>query len=314
MFPAPHFVNSNGIRLAVYEEGEGPAVVLVHGFPELAFSWRHQMPALAKAGFRAIAPDMRGYGRSDAPPGVGAYCMANLIGDLQGLLDAKDIERAIFIGHDWGALTLWHMAMLAPDRIERLITLNIPHHPRSPVEPIELTRQKFGDDFYIVNFQDSDEADTAFAADPVHFFNMMMRRNQMPRAEFEQLPPPMKVPSLLKVMERKESAGEPLLSDDERNYYVEAFTESGFTNPINWYRNWTGNWQALDGVDQVINIPTLFIGAVDDLFIAPEHINAMKPLVTDLTIEMLEPCGHWSQQERPEDVNRLIINWLARKT
>jgi pimeloyl-ACP methyl ester carboxylesterase len=124
----------------------------------------------------------------------------------------------------------------------------------------------------------------------------------------------MKVPSLLKVMERKESAGEPLLSDDERDYYVEAFTESGFTNPINWYRNWTGNWQALDGVDQVINIPTLFIGAVDDLFIAPEHINAMKPLVTDLTIEMLEPCGHWSQQERPEDVNRLIINWLARKT
>ncbi len=313
MFPEPHFVNTNGIQLAVYEEGEGPAVILVHGFPELAFSWRHQLPALAKAGFRAIAPDMRGYGWSDAPAGVDAYCMANLIGDLQGLLNAMDIERATFIGHDWGALTLWHMAMLAPDRIERLITLNIPHHPRSPVEPIELTRQKFGDDFYIVNFQDSDEADIAFAADPVHFFNMMMRKNQMTRAEFEQLPPPMKVPSLLKVMERKESAGEPLLSDDERDYYVDAFTKSGFTNPINWYRNWTRNWQALEGVNQIINIPTLFIGAVDDLFIAPEHINAMKPLVADLTIEMLEPCGHWSQQERPEDVNRLIINWLAGK-
>jgi len=314
MFPEPNFVSSNGIRLAVYEEGEGPAVILVHGFPELAFSWRHQIPALANAGFRAIAPDMRGYGRSDAPPGVDPYRMANLIGDLQGLLDALEIERATFIGHDWGALILWHMAMLAPDRIERLITLNIPHHPRSPVEPIELTRQKFGDDFYIVNFQDSDEADRAFVADPTHFFNMMMRKNQITRAQFEQLPAPMKVPNLLKVMERKESGGEPLLTDNERDYYVDAFTKSGFTNPINWYRNWTTNWEALDGVDQVINIPTLFIGAIDDIFIAPEHIEAMKPLVLDLTIEMLEPCGHWSQQERPEDVNRFIIDWLGWKS
>ena len=313
MFPEPNFVDTNGIRLAVYEEGEGPAVILVHGFPELAFSWRHQLPALASAGFRAIAPDMRGYGRSDAPSGVDQYCMANLIGDLQGLLDALKIERATFIGHDWGALTLWHMAMLAPDQIERLITLNIPHHPRSPVEPIELTRQKLGSDHYIVNFQDSDEADRAFSADPAHFFTMMMRKNQITRAEFEQLSPQMKVPSLLKVMKQKEAGGEPLLTGSERDYYADAFTKSGFTNPINWYRNWSRNWQALDGVDQVINIPTLFIGAVDDIFISPEHIEAMKPLVTDLTIEMLEPCGHWSQQERPEDVNRLIIDCLARE-
>ena len=151
------------------------------------------------------------------------------------------------------------------------------------------------------------------AADPAHFFTMMMRKNQISRAEFEQLPPQMKVPSLLKVMKQKEAGGEPLLTGSERDYYADAFTKSGFTNPINWYRNWSRNWQALDGVDQVINIPTLFIGAVDDIFISPEHIEAMKPLVTDLTIEMLEPCGHWSQQERPEDVNRLIIDCLARE-
>ena len=314
MFPDPHFVASNGIHLAVYEEGVGSAVILVHGFPELAFSWRRQLPALANAGFRAIAPDMRGYGRSDAPSGVDQYCMVNLIGDLQGLLDALKIERATFIGHDWGALILWHMAMLAPDRIERLIALNIPHHPRSPLEPMELTRQKLGSDHYIVNFQDSDEADRAFAADPAHFFTMLMRKNQISRAEFEQLPPQMKVPSLLKVMQQKKAGGEPLLTSSERDYYVNAFTKSGFTNPINWYRNWSRNWRALEGVDQVINIPTLFIGAVDDIFISAEHIEAMKPLVADLTIEMLEPCGHWSQQERPEDVNRLIVDWLASKT
>ncbi len=313
MFPDPRFVDTNGIRMAVYEEGEGPAVIMVHGFPELGFSWRHQMPALASAGFRAIAPDMRGYGRTDAPSGVDQYCMTELIGDLHGLLDALAIERATFVGHDWGALILWHMAMRAPERIEKLIALNIPHYPRSPVDPIKLARQKLGSDFYIVNFQDSDEADRAFAKDPAHFFDMMMRKNPISRAQFDQLPPQMKVLSLLQVMQRKESSGEPLLSASERDYYVDAFTKSGFTNPINWYRNWSKNWQALEGIDQTIEIPTLFIGAADDVVIAPEHIEAMKPLVTDLTLEMLEPCGHWTQQERPEDVNRLIINWVTRK-
>ncbi len=314
MFPDPQFVDTNALRMAVYEEGEGPAVILVHGFPELAFSWRHQLPALAEAGFRAIAPDMRGYGQTSAPAGVDAYRMKNLISDLQGLMDALDLERATFVGHDWGALILWHMAMLAPDRIERLINLNIPHYPRAPTDPIELARARLGDDFYIVNFQDSDEADRAFAADPTHFFNRMMRKNQISRVQFDQLPPQMKVLSLLKVMERTESSGEPLLTDDERDYYVAAFERSGFTNPINWYRNWSRNWQALEGVNQVIDIPTLFIGAVDDVVIAPEHVEAMRALVTDLTVEMLAPCGHWTQQERPDDVNRLIIDWLKSRS
>lgn len=314
MFPEPQFVDSNDIRMAVYEQGEGPAVIMVHGFPELAFSWRHQIPALAAAGFRAIAPDMRGYGKTGAPPGVDQYCMAKLIGDLHGLLDALELERATFIGHDWGAMILWHMATLAPQRIDKLITLNIPHYPRSPVDPIAVMRERFGSDFYIVNFQDSDEAEKAFAADPAHFFDMMMRKNQISREQFEQLPPQMKVLSLLKVMQRSQSGGAPLLTDDERDYYVNAFTKSGFTNPVNWYRNWTRNWEALEGVNQLINIPTLFIGAVDDVIIAPEHIEAMQPLVTNLTIEMLEPCGHWTQQERPDDVNHLIISWLNRFT
>jgi len=311
MFPEPHFVDTNGIRMAVYEQGEGPAVIMVHGFPELAFSWRHQLPALANAGFRAIAPDMRGCGQTSAPEDIGEYRMEKLIGDLQGLLDALDLERAVFVGHDWGALVLWHMAMLAPDRIEKLINLNIPHYPRSPVEPIQLARERLGSDFYIVNFQDSDEADRTFAADPEHFFNRMMRKRQISRAKFEQLPPQMKVVSLLKVVARSEPDGDPLLTDDERDYYVAAFEKSGFTNPINWYRNWTRNWEDFAGLDQMIRIPTLFIGAMDDIVIAPEHIEAMRPLVADLSIEMLDPCGHWSQQERPDDVNRLILEWLG---
>jgi pimeloyl-ACP methyl ester carboxylesterase len=313
MFPEPNFVESNGIRMAVFEQGEGPAVILVHGFPDLAFSWRHQITGLAAAGFRAIAPDMRGYGQTDAPEGVASYAASKLIADLQGLLDALHLERATFVGHDWGALLLWQMAMLAPERIDRLVILNIPHIPRPPIDPIELMRKKFGDDFYIVNFQDSDEADLAFAADPSHFIDVMMRRNQITRARFDQLPERMKVLSLLKTMSREESAGEPLLTPEEHDYYVTAFSNSGFSNPINWYRNWTANWRALEGIDQVIDVPTLFIGAVDDVIITPGQIESMKPLVTDLTMESLEPCGHWTQQERPDDVNRLISEWLSKK-
>ncbi len=296
--------------MAVYQQGEGPAVIMVHGFPELAFSWRHQMPALAKAGFRAIAPDMRGYGQSDCPESVTAYRMADLVGDLEGLLDTLELERATFVGHDWGALIVWHLAMLAPDRVEKLIALNIPHLPRPPVDSVEIMRHKFGDDFYIVNFQDSTEADRAFAADPAHFFTMLMRKNQIRRAQFEQLPRSMKTLSLLKTMKRDESGGDALLDDAELAYFTNAFEHTGFTGPINWYRNWTQNWQSMEGVEQRIDIPTLFIGAVDDVVIAPEQIEAMKPLVRNLRIEMLEPCGHWTQQERPDDVNRIIIDWL----
>jgi len=310
MFPEAHFVDSNGIRLAVYEQGQGPAVILLHGFPELAFSWRHQLPALADAGFRAIAPDQRGYGLSDVPPHVSDYRASELIADVRGLLDSLHLDSAVFVGHDWGALLLWQMAMLAPEIIEKLVILNIPHFPRSSDDPIKIMRNRFGNDFYIVNFQDSDEADDAFANDPAHFFDVMMRKNQISRKQFEQLPANMKVLSLLKTVAREVSGGDPLLSDEERDYYADAFTHSGFTGPINWYRNWTHNWKALEGIDQKIDIPTLFIGAADDILITPDQIEAMKPLVTNLTIHILEDCGHWSQQEKPEAVNHVMLDWL----
>ncbi len=310
MFPEPRFIKTNGIRMAVYEQGQGLPVVLLHGFPELAYSWRHQLPALANGGYRAIAADQRGYGKTDCPPAVSDYTIDELIADTNGLLDALGLASATFVGHDWGALVLWSMALMSPERIDRLVILNIPFSPRPPVDPITLFRQRFGDDFYIVNFQDSDEADRAFAADPRHFFDVMMRKGQITREVFDQLPPEKKSLSLLAVMERQQSGGEPLLNDAERDYFADAFAASGFMGPINWYRNWTRNWQRLEGVDQTIDIPTLFIGAVDDVIISPEFIEAMKPLVNDLEIHMLEPCGHWSQQEHPDKVNRIILRWL----
>ena len=301
------------MRLAVYEQGQGPAVIFLHGFPELAFSWRHQLPALAGAGFRAIAPDQRGYGRTTVPSNVSDYRIAELIADVHGLLDALDLESATFVGHDWGALVLWQMAMLAPERINKLVILNIPHFPRFPVEPIGMLRKLLGNDYYIVNFQDSDEADRVFDSNPRHFLNRMMRRNQITRKKFEKLPAEQQVISLLRSVKSAHASGEALLTKAELDYYASAFARSGFTGPINWYRNWTHNWEQLEGIDQRIDMPTLFIGAMDDVVIGLHHIDAMKPLVGDLSVHILENCGHWTQQEKPDEVNQLILEWLVQR-
>ncbi|MBT8080329.1 MAG: alpha/beta hydrolase [Gammaproteobacteria bacterium] len=312
-FPDARLLDTNGIRLAVYEAGSGPPVILLHGFPELAYSWRHQLPALADAGYRAIAPDQRGYGRSDKPVEVREYTVQKLIGDIDGLLTALDLEQALFVGHDWGAMLLWYMALLAPQRMAGLINLNIPFHARPDVDPMLRARERLGDSFYIVNFQDSDEADRRFAGDVPHFFDVMMRRGQITRDVFETLPREKRVLSLLKAMDRRESGGVPLLSDAEKKVYVDAFSNGGFSGPINWYRNWSHNWASTAGVPQQVRVPTLFIGAVDDVVVPLEYIESMKPSFDDLEVHMVEDCGHWTQQEKPEEVNRVMIEWLRRR-
>jgi soluble epoxide hydrolase/lipid-phosphate phosphatase len=310
MLPEAKFVDTNGIRLAVHESGSGPPVVLLHGFPELAYSWRHQVPALAAAGYRAIAPDQRGYGMSSKPDGVSEYSIQRLIDDVTGLLDELDIERAIIVGHDWGALLAWQMALLVPERMSGLIALNIPFFARPPVDPIAYMRSELGEDFYIVNFQDSDLADRTCGDNPGRVFDVMMRRNQITRALFDQLPREMRQYSLLAALARTEMPGEPLLTSDERQVFVDAFTGSGFTGPINWYRNWTQNWATTENVDQRVRVPTSFIGADNDVIISLQQIGAMKPHVENLEVHILENCGHWSQQEQPDEVNALILNWL----
>lgn len=312
-FPPPRHVRVNGIRLSVHEQGSGRPLILLHGFPELAYSWRYQMPALAAAGYHAIAPDQRGYGGSDKPAEVGEYTVQKLIDDVLGLMRALGLGKALFAGHDWGALLLWHMALSHADRMAGMIVLNVPFYASPAADPVRLMRERLGPHFYIVNFQDSDEADRRFAEDVPHFFDIMMRRNQINRARYEQLPAEKKVLSLLAAMDRRESGGEPLLTPAERQVYVSAFQAGGFRGPINWYRNWSHNWQTYRQYPQVIEVPTLFIGAVDDVIVSPQHIEAMKPRVRDLELHMIDNCGHWTQQEQPQKVNELMLDWLARR-
>ncbi len=312
-FPAARFVQTNGIRMAVHETGDGPAVVLCHGFPELAWSWRLQLPALAAAGFRAIAPDQRGYGRTDKPAAVIEYDIRHLTGDMTGLLDALGLDRAFFVGHDWGALLVWQMALLVPERMSGLCAVNIPFYPRPPVDPMIMMREVLGADFYIVDFQDSDRADRRFAAEPERFFRAMMRRLPVTRSAFEQIPPDKRRPfSMLRAMDEP-PRGKDLLPPEELQVFIDAFRAGGFTGPINWYRNWTRNWELTAGVEQRVRVPSLFIGARDDVLIAPHHIEAMRPHVEDLEIHMIDDCGHWTQQEQPERFNAILIDWLERR-
>lgn len=313
VFTQPQIIDSNGIQLAVYEAGSGPAVVLLHGFPELAYSWRHQFPALAAAGYRAIAPDLRGYGRSDKPAAVEDYRQEVIIEDIAGMLSAMGEEQALFIAHDWGALIAWQMALLRPELMRGLIALNIPFWPRREIDPIELSRERLGERFYIVNFQDSDEADRKFDSDPRRFISRMMRRNVISRERYAKLPPERQVVSLLETFDLDVARGDPLLREDELDFYTTAFAAGGFSGPINWYRNWSHNWRSTEGVEQRVTVPTLFIGADDDVIIAPQHIEAMRPHVDDLEVKMLADCGHWSQQEQPQRCNALITEWLLRR-
>lgn len=312
-FPAPQMIATNGIELATYEQGSGRPVILLHGFPELAWSWRFQLPALAAAGYRAIAPDLRGYGASSKPTGIAEYTIQKLIADVTGLLDALSLEKAIFVGHDWGSLLLWQMALLAPERMAGLIQVNIPFIPRPAIDPISLMRQNLGDDFYIVNFQDSDEADRVFAQNPEHFFRVIMRRLPIRRALFRLLPRKNRGFSFLRALRSEKLRGSDLMSKDELAVFVEAYRRGGFTGPINWYRNWSHNWRTTEGVEQRVRVPTLFVGAVDDVIISPRQIREMVPHVDDLESHMIRKCGHWTQQEQPAELNRLMLDWLKRR-
>lgn len=310
-----HVVQTNGIRMSVLEQGEGPAVVLCHGFPELAYSWRFQIPALAAAGFRVLAPDQRGYGDTDRPEEVEAYDIHHLTADLAGLLDALDIERAVFVGHDWGGILVWHMPLLHPARTAGVVGVNTPAFPRAPAPPISIFRAMFGDSYYVVQFQEPGVADAALARDVRRVFTQVMRRAVPLEAIAERaVGPDGKMRSLIDAIYGEDAPGEPLLSEEELEVYVRTFERTGFTGGINWYRNLDRNWAPTPELDGArIEVPSLMITAELDPVLRPEMAAQMASFVTDLETVMIRGCGHWTQQEKPEELNRVLIDWLVRR-
>jgi pimeloyl-ACP methyl ester carboxylesterase len=308
-FPEPRFVRANGLRLAVYEQGAGVPVVFSHGFPELAYSWRHQLPALAAAGFRAIALDQRGYGASDRPEAVEAYDIARLTGDLVGLLDALGLERAVFCGHDWGGMVIWSLGQLHPSRVLGLIGVNTPFMPRSPKPPIALLTEMMGPEHYIVHFQKQGDADARLAKDVRRVFEVIMRRG----IKLADLDLSRGIQNLAAAVEEGRMLGQPLLSDAELDVFVRAFERSGFTGGINWYRNMDRNWRLTEHVPQTLQVPSLMVMAEDDFALPPALAEGMEARVAPLEKVLIRDCGHWTQQERPAELNRILVDWLRRQ-
>ncbi|GAB4329681.1 MAG: alpha/beta hydrolase [Dehalococcoidia bacterium] len=305
-----HTVETNGIRMHVAESGEGFPVVLCHGFPELWYSWRHQLPALAEAGFRAIAPDMRGYGETDAPADPAQYTMRVLTADIAGLLDALGIERAVIAGHDWGGALIWQFALRYPERTERVIGLNTPYNPPGPVPPTQALRERFGGDdkYYVLYFQEPGRAEAELEADVRSNLAKMMHR--FDRAEdlwtFATVGG-----DGSGVFTRIEPGGS-LLTGEELDVYTGAFTRTGFTGGLNWYRAIDLSWEEMRTLpSHTITVPCLMITAEHDLILRPEMAEPMRQWVPGIRIEMIPRCSHWTQQERPAEVNALLLDFLG---
>jgi pimeloyl-ACP methyl ester carboxylesterase len=303
-------IRTNGIRMAVTEEGRGPAVVLCHGFPETAYSWRHQLPALAAAGFHAVAPDQRGYGGTDRPDAVADYDIHHLTGDLVGLLDALGLERAVFAGHDWGGIVVWMMPLLHPARTAGVIGVNTPYFPRPSAPPIGLMRAIWGENYYVVHFQKPGAADAALARDVRRVFRQLMRAG-VPHGSLGTLPTGR---NMVELIEGPELPGRPLLGEEELGVYVRAFERTGFTGGINWYRNLDRNWETTPQLAGArIEVPSLMVTAEHDPVLRPELAEAMRELVPDVEIVNIAGCGHWTQQEKPAELSRIMIDWLTRR-
>ena len=328
MMPPVRYADVNGIRMAYYEagpEGEGTPLVFCHGFPELAFSWRHQVKAMSDAGRWVIAPDQRGYGLTDAPAEVESYALENLCADLVALLDHKGIEKAIFVGHDWGGFVVWYMAIRHPDRVAGVIGMNTPFNERAPLDPIEIMRSRLGERMYIVHFQTPGEADAVLDRDVRKTMNLFMKRPfDIPGAPVdagagfaaERKPGDPSLFALVDMLEVYDAAGDPrppLLTDEEFEAFVETFERTGFTGGINWYRNFTRNWHASKGLEHRVHQPSLMIMAEKDAVLPPSAADGMEALIPDLEKQLVLGSGHWTQQEEPEAVNRIMLDWLGRR-
>ena len=309
-FPNPKIIHTGSINIEVFEQGNGFPVILAHGFPELAYSWRFQIPVLAEAGYRVIVPNQRGYGETDKPEAIETYDIRHLCGDMAALMGALDIEKAMFVGHDWGGPVVWNMPLLYPDKVAGVVGMSVPFSPRGKGDPVVSLEKIFGSEHYIVHFnRKPGVADAAFAANPRRFFtNIFRKRSWVDQQGGPSTQKPSYNVSLMSMLDMTNPPGEPLMSDKEMDVFVKAFTNGGFTGPINWYRNITRNWEMSADLPQRIDVPCGMIYGKFDIVPKGDDLSKYVPNLEIITLE----CGHWIQQEKPEEVNRFLLDWLKR--
>ncbi|CAH9079130.1 unnamed protein product [Cuscuta europaea] len=305
----------NGINMHVAEIGQGPAILFLHGFPELWYTWRHQLLSLSAKGYRAIAPDLRGYGDTDAPSSASSYTVFHIVGDLVALLDSLGLEKVFLVGHDWGANMAWHFCLLRPDRIKAVVNLSVAFSPRNPQgKPVETMRLKFGDDYYICRFQEPGEAEEEF---------VRAGTDRIIRKFFSN-----RDPSLLLVPKSIGFGGpldEPIqmpswLSEGDVDYYVSKFDLTGFTGGLNYYRALDLNWELMapwTGVQ--IKVPVKFVvGDLDVTYNTPGvkdyiHDGGFKrdvPFLQEVVI--MKGVAHFCNEEKPEDISLHIYDFIQK--
>ncbi|MEW6186650.1 MAG: alpha/beta hydrolase [Thermodesulfobacteriota bacterium] len=312
-------METNGLKMQIAEQGKGPLVILCHGFPELGYSWRHQLPALAEAGFHAVAPDQRGYGKTDCPEPIEAYDIFQLVGDMVGLVHALGEEKAVIVGHDWGAPVAFHCALLRPDIFHSLILLSVPYSPRSwgGFKPTEVMKKMAGDlNFYMLYFQEPGKVEKELEADVRKSVIKMLYSASGD-------PPPEKRWSFLFGKEQKFMDTSDLpdklpswLTDKEVDVFTESFQRTGFRGGVNWYRNIDRNWELTPFLSGArIQQPSLFIaGELDGVIVMNRRaFDNLENNLPNLKQKILIPgAGHWIQQERPKEVNNLILDFLKK--
>ncbi|KAK7363555.1 hypothetical protein VNO77_05701 [Canavalia gladiata] len=310
-------VNVNGINMHVAEKGEGPLILFIHGFPDLWYSWRHQIQAFASLGYRCVAPDLRGFGDTDVPATATAYSSFHVVGDLIGLLDAisEKEEKVFVVGHDWGALTAWSLSLYRPQRIRALLNLCVPFTPRNPnTKPLQTLKAIYGNDFYICRFQEPGDIEAEFAQIGTArvLKEFLTYRN----------PGPLYLP-------KGNGFGHPLdspialpswLSEEECNYYATKYEKTGFTGGLNYYRNLDLNWElTAPWTGAQVEVPVKFIvGDLDLTYNAPGmkdyiHKGGFKknvPLLEDVVV--IEGAGHFLHQERPDEINKHIHDFFRK--
>jgi len=314
-FDKPHFVSSDSFQIATYADGplDGPPILLVHGWPEIAYSWKQTAPALVAAGYRVIAYDLRGFGRSSAPLDPVHYSMPQLVGDMESVLEAYGYDEAIICGHDWGGSIVWHAARMISQRVKGVIGICVPHTARAPAPPLKIIEKRFGGEHYFIAFRDrGPEVAKTFAKDPDGFFRMMFRSTP-PGAKMDE-----KFPFIPSKFGEFLAAGSPelkgvVLPDAARKKFVEAYKRTGFETGMNLYRNIDVNWELAEGMSDQIDQPVLMISPEGDLLLPPALAEPMVKMCSDLERVNIPDCGHWAMWDAPEALNGTIVEWLGRR-
>jgi pimeloyl-ACP methyl ester carboxylesterase len=312
------FIETNGIRMHVAEQGSGPPVLLCHGFPESWYSWRHQIEALAATGFHVVAPDMRGYGKSDQPEAIDQYTLLHLVGDMVGLLDALGEDTAVIAGHDWGAPVAWHAALLRPDRFRAVIGLSVPYGPRGRLRPTSVMPQTADAVFYQLHFQTPGVAEAELQHDVRGFIRgTLLRLSGDAPADWPNFG---MVPRSGGMLASGWAVGSiPLpawITEADIDFYAGEFTRTGFRGGLNWYRNIDRNWELrAPFAGARVSVPALYVAGDRDAVLtfpgAAEVVANLTQFVPRLSRTVMLPgCGHWTQQERPREVNAAMLDFL----